>query len=60
MFQKLIDYFNNRSVLILGFGREGRSTYEFIRKYFPQKQIGIADQRSLEIKDEFVDLYKLK
>jgi UDP-N-acetylmuramoylalanine--D-glutamate ligase len=57
MFQELIDYFRDQSVLILGFGREGRSTYEFIRKYFPQKQIGIADQRSLEIKDEFVDLF---
>jgi len=57
MCQELIDYFRDQSVLILGFGREGRSTYEFIRKYLPQKQIGIADQRSLEIKDEFVDLF---
>ena len=56
MYQGLIDYLNGRSVLILGFGREGRSTYEFIRKHFPQKPIGIADQCSLSIEDENVAL----
>lgn len=57
MYQKVIDYFKDRNVLILGFGREGRSTYQFIRKHFPKMQIGIADQGSLEIKDEFIDLF---
>ena len=57
MFQKLIDYFNNRSVLILGFGREGRSTYDFIRKYLPEKQLAIADLRSISLDDEHVELW---
>ena len=32
------------SVLILGFGREGRSTYAFLQKNFPFLRIGIADK----------------
>lgn len=32
------------SVLILGFGKEGRSSYNLLRKYFPGLPIGIADQ----------------
>ena len=31
------------SVLILGFGREGRSSYAFLKKYYPQLAIGVAD-----------------
>ena len=26
------DFLNNKSILILGFGREGKSTYNFIKK----------------------------
>ena len=57
MFQELIDFFNKHSVLVLGFGREGRSTYELIRRELPDKRIGIADIRELEIADSRVDLY---
>ncbi|HEY9115276.1 MAG TPA: UDP-N-acetylmuramoyl-L-alanine--D-glutamate ligase, partial [Bacteroidales bacterium] len=31
-------------VLILGFGREGRSTFRLFRKHFPNYLLGIADQ----------------
>ena len=34
----------NRKILILGFGREGRDTFLFLRKLFPKKTIGIADK----------------
>lgn len=34
----------NRKLLILGFGREGRSTFRYIRKHFPGVTIGIADR----------------
>ena len=33
-----------KKVLILGFGREGIDTFKFLRKIFPKKIIGIADQ----------------
>lgn len=57
MFQQLIEYFNSRKVLILGFGREGRSTYDIIRRNLPDKHIGVADRRELDLKDENVTLH---
>jgi UDP-N-acetylmuramoylalanine--D-glutamate ligase len=36
-----------KKILILGFGREGQSTLKFLRKVFPKKEIGIADQKNL-------------
>ncbi|MBE6821398.1 MAG: UDP-N-acetylmuramoyl-L-alanine--D-glutamate ligase [Ruminococcaceae bacterium] len=57
MFQQLIEYFNSRRVLILGFGREGRSTYDVIRRNLPDKHIGIADRRDLDLNDENVTLH---
>lgn len=37
-------YTVGKKVLILGFGREGRSTLKFIRRHFPGLTIGIADR----------------
>ncbi len=34
----------NKKVLLLGFGREGQSTYQIIRKYLPEKLLTIADK----------------
>ena len=33
-----------QTILILGFGREGKATLRFLEKHFPGKKIGIADQ----------------
>lgn len=49
--QKLIDYIKDKKILILGFGREGKSTYNFIRKYLPEKQLTIGDRNSVTIDD---------
>lgn len=35
----------NKSILILGLGREGKDTLRFLKKVFPEKKIGIADQK---------------
>lgn len=35
-----------KSVLILGFGKEGHSTFSFLSKYFPECKVGIADQNT--------------
>lgn len=48
--------FDNKKVLILGFGREGVSTYRFIRRHFPALPIGIADYRK-SAGDEFLKDY---
>ena len=42
MFQKLYDYFKDKRVLILGLGREGRSTLDILRKI--PCTIGISDK----------------
>lgn len=35
--QALLDYLAPKKILLLGFGREGRSTYQYIRRHFPEK-----------------------
>ncbi|MFH1180925.1 MAG: UDP-N-acetylmuramoyl-L-alanine--D-glutamate ligase [bacterium] len=35
----------NKKIVILGFGREGKDTLLFLKKLFPKKKIGIADQK---------------
>ncbi len=57
MYQKLVEYFKSPSVLILGFGKEGQSTYNFIRRFYPDKKIAIADKRELKIDDSNVILH---
>lgn len=43
--------FEDKSLALLGFGREGRSTYQLIRKVFPQKVIAILDKNE-EIRND--------
>lgn len=44
MIDNIIDDINSKEkVLILGFGREGKSTYNLIRKYLKNKKLTIAD-----------------
>ena len=45
MINDLLDYFKGKKILILGFGREGISTYKLIRKYFPSQKVYIADKK---------------
>lgn len=35
--------FSDKSIVLLGFGREGQSSYTVLRKAFPDKQLAIAD-----------------
>ena len=37
------NYTDNKTVCILGFGREGRSTYKMLKKYCSPKSVAIAD-----------------
>jgi len=39
-----LDDFKNKKVVILGFGREGKDNFLFLRKLFSKKIIGIADK----------------
>ena len=46
MIDKIIDILKNKNIVILGFGKEGKSTYKFIRKYLDQ-HITIADIKDI-------------
>ena len=48
---RIQEYINNRKIVILGFGKEGRSTYHFLRDLFPDYQLCIADS-NIEIRQE--------
>ena len=45
MITDLINYFKEKKIIILGFGKEGQSTYKLIRKYLPNQELFIADQK---------------
>lgn len=47
--------FRNKKVLILGFGKEGQSTYRLLREILPSQQLTIADKKMFP---ENIDLIK--
>ena len=50
----IIEFLKDKSVLILGFGREGKSTYNYIRRYLPEKKLTVADGKEQNTDDENV------
>ncbi len=45
----MLENLKNKKILILGFGREGKDTFLFLRKLFPKKVLGIADKKKVQI-----------
>lgn len=43
MLERILEQIEGKHMLILGFGREGKSSYQFIRSYFPEMPLAIAD-----------------
>jgi len=56
MFAQLLDFLGNGRIGLLGFGREGRSSYAFLRRYFPTRKLVIADQNPIELNDPYATL----
>lgn len=48
----IVGMLNGKSILILGFGREGKSTYEFIKKYVKYTSLGIADKNEIKVPEK--------
>jgi len=45
----MLNELKNKSILILGFGKEGVDNFRFLRKLFPKKNLGVGDR--LEFKN---------
>ena len=48
MIKDIYDQLRNKKILILGFGREGKAAYRFIRKELPRQVLTIADRREID------------
>ena len=55
MYRKIINILKNKSIAIVGFGKEGRSTYKFIRKYLRNEKIFILDKNENLIIDSNIN-----
>lgn len=53
MLPKIIEFLKDKKILILGFGREGKSSFDYIRKHLPEKEITVADGKEQTIPDKF-------
>ncbi len=51
----LLEKIKDKKIIILGFGKEGISTYKFIRRHFPKQKLTIADRNENLVTDEFND-----
>ena len=58
--ENLLERIENKKVIILGFGKEGVSTYRFIRKHFPKMKLVVADGNENLKTDDFAEDKHLK
>ena len=54
MKSQIIDFLRDKKILILGFGREGKSSLDFIRRELPQAEVAIADQQEIVVENTTV------
>lgn len=55
MYHKILEKLENKKIAILGFGLEGKSTYQFIRKYSDMPLTIIDKKNILEINKELLE-----
>lgn len=57
MYYKIIEKLYNKHIAVLGYGREGKSTYRFIKKYCKNTKVTIIDYKDIrnDFYDEFSD-----
>ena len=47
-FDLILNRLRGKRILILGFGREGRSTLAFLKKYLPEAVVAVADKNEMD------------
>ena len=55
MYKKIVEKLRDKKIAILGFGKEGKSTYSFIRKYLGNVNITIIDMNDVSNNDLLVN-----
>lgn len=62
MYNKILEHLKNKKIAIVGFGREGKSTYKFIRKYLNNQELEILDgnEKLFELNEELKNDKNLK
>ena len=55
MYKKIVDKLKDKRIAILGFGKEGKSTYTFIRKYLPEQFITVLDLNDVSGNELFIN-----
>jgi len=48
MIEEIVEFLKDKRIAILGFGLEGKSTYRFIKRYLPEKEIDILFKEKSE------------
>lgn len=48
MFDLILNRLRGKRILILGFGREGKTSLAFLKKYLPEAQVAVADKNPME------------
>ena len=48
MFDLIINRLRNKRILVLGFGREGKSTLRFLQQHLPDAVVAVADKNEME------------
>lgn len=59
MFESILNRLKDKKILVLGFGREGKSTLRFLSKYLKNNIIGVADKNFsafVDAKSQYAEL----
>ena len=57
MFELILNRLRGKRILILGFGREGKSSFRFVQKYLPNAEVTVADKNEMEGVKHFGNYY---
>lgn len=60
MIEQIVNKLKDKKIALLGFGREGKSTYHFIRTYLKDQMLTILDKNPIQdeklTKDDYLNL----